>query len=95
MLGPLGVCQGMYWGAGRDYRYPGARRGIEDIRGYWRLLGCVGDVGGHYGDIRGHQGCRGCQGVLGAGRDCRYSGARRGIGGIMGYLGVPRGCWSH
>ena len=25
------------------------------------------------------------RGVLGAGRECRYSGTRRGIGGIMGY----------
>ena len=31
--------------------------------------------------------CRGCQGVLGAGRDSRYSGTRRVIGGI----GAPRG----
>ena len=29
--------------------------------------------------------------VLGAGRGCRYSGARRGIGGIRG-IGVPRVC---
>ena len=29
----------------------------------------------------------GVRGILGAGRDCRYSGARRGIGGIW----APRG----
>ena len=29
---------------------------------------------------------------MGAGRECRYSGARRGIGGIRA-LGAPRGCW--
>ena len=28
---------------------------------------------------------------MGAGRECRYSGARRGIGGIREHLGVPRG----
>ena len=63
MLGPLGVsgdvmgCRvsGVYWGAGRDYKYSGVRRGIEGIRGYWGLLGGVGDWS-HYGDIRGHQG---------------------------------------
>ena len=30
----------------------------------------------------------------GAGRECRYSGARRGIGSIRA-LGSPRGCWGH
>ena len=29
----------------------------------------------------------GVRGVLGAGRDCRYSGARRGIGCIRGHWG--------
>ena len=28
-----------------------------------------------------------------ADRVCRYSGARRIIGGIRGHLGAPRGCW--
>ena len=32
--------------------------------------------------------------VLGAGRDSRYSGARRGIG-HQGVLGAARGCWGH
>ena len=27
----------------------------------------------------------------GAGRECRYSGARRGIGSMRGHLGSPRG----
>ena len=40
---------------------------------------------------QGHQGCRGCQGCIGAGREYRYSGTRRGIGGIMGHLGVLKG----
>ena len=54
--------------------YSGARRCIGNIVEYWRtprvcsrcwgLLGVSGDV-------------RGVRGVLGAGRDCRYSGARR------------------
>ena len=35
----------------------------------------------------------GCQGVLGAGRECRYSGARRGIGGIRANWRAPRGFW--
>ena len=36
------------------------------------------------------------RGVLGAGRECRYSGARRGIGGIRGYWGLlgVLGCWA-
>ena len=28
----------------------------------------------------------------GPGRECRYSGAIRGIGSIRGHLGSPRGC---
>ena len=35
------------------------------------LLGGIGDI-------------RGCQGCIGAGRECRYSGARRDIGGKRG-----------
>ena len=35
----------------------------------------------------------GCQGVLGTDRECRYPGARGGISGIRGHLGVPKGCW--
>ena len=31
----------------------------------------------------------------GVGRDCRYSGARRGIGGIKGHFKAPMGCWGH
>ena len=41
--------------------------------------------------MSGHQGCRGVRGVLGADRNCRYSGARRGIG-TSGVLGAPREC---
>ena len=32
-------------------------------------------------------GCGGVRGILGAGRECRYSGARRGICGIWEFLG--------
>ena len=35
----------MYWGADRDSRYSGARRGIGSIRGHWGLLGGVGVSG--------------------------------------------------
>ena len=28
-----------------------------------------------------------------SGRKCRYLGDRRGIGGIRGHWGTPRGCW--
>ena len=48
----------------RECRDLGARRGIGSIRG----------IGGFLGAVRGH--C-GHQGVLGAGREWRYSGARR------------------
>ena len=37
-IGGVGVL-GVYWGAGRECRYSGARRGIGRIRGYWGLLG--------------------------------------------------------
>ena len=36
-------------------------------------------------------GVGGVRGVLGTGRECRYSGTRRGIGGIRGHWGLPRG----
>ena len=41
------------------------------------------------GTVRGTSG--GVSSVLGAGRECRYSGARRGIGGIMGHWGFLGG----
>ena len=34
---------GVYWGAGRECRYSGTRRGI----GHWGLLGGVGVLWGH------------------------------------------------
>ena len=40
------------------------------------------------GRFRGFSGCQEC---IGAGRKCKYSGARRGIGGIRGYWGLLRG----
>ena len=48
--------------AGRKFRYLGASMGIGGIRG---LLGVSGDW-----SMSG--GCRGCQGCIGAGRECRY-----------------------
>ena len=80
----------MYWGDDRDSRYSGARRGIGH-QGHWGLLG---GVGSHYGVSGGHQGCRECQGVLGASRDPRYSGARRGIRGIRENWGLLGGVWT-
>ena len=46
-------------------------------------------VSGHYG-VTG-----GVRSVLEAGRDCRYSGARRGIGGIRGHWGLLGGAGGH
>ena len=49
----------------------------------------------HQGAARG---VRGCQGCIGAGRECSYSGARRNIGDIRENLGTPRGVggiWGH
>ena len=51
-----------------------------------------------FGPLLGIRGCMGVRGVLGAGRECRYSGARRSIGGrrglwgFLGVLGAIRGC---
>ena len=61
MTGGVGV-SGVYWAAGRDSRYSGTGKGI------WR----------HQGPLGGSSGCdrwcRGVRGVLGDGRDSRYSG---------------------
>ena len=40
------------------------------------------------GPLGGIRGCRDLRGVLGAGRESRYSGARRGIGGIREHWGL-------
>ena len=63
------------------------------------VRGPVGDVGALVGQqgLAGIEGCRGLWGIMGcrgvrvhwgADRECRYSGASRGIGGIRGLLGV-------
>ena len=52
---------GVYLGTGRECRYSGTRRGIGGIRGHWGLLGDV-------------EGITGCQGVLGADRECSTQG---------------------
>ena len=73
--------------AGRDCRYSGARRGIGGI-GRIGGIGAPGGVGvlrGCYGVSGGVKGVHVSGGVLGAGRDSRYSGARRDIGDIRGY----------
>ena len=36
---------GVYWRAGRECRYSGARRGIGGIRRHWQLLRGVGASG--------------------------------------------------
>ena len=53
----------MYWGLGGTLH----TQGPEEYRGHWGTP----RVRGHFGGVRGHQGC------IGAGRDSRYSGARR------------------
>ena len=79
---------GVYWGLAWTL-------GTQGPEGYRAsgVLGAARGVGGHYGVSMGHKGVKGV--YLGAGRECRYSGARRGIGGIRGHLGVPKGCWGH
>ena len=52
MSGGVGV-SGVYWEAGRDSRYSGARRGIGGIMGHLGFLGGVGAI----------RGVRGCHGV--------------------------------
>ena len=51
---------------------------------HWGFLGDVG-VLGPLGVLGGIRGC------MGADRECRYSGTRRGIGSIRGHWGSPRG----
>ena len=62
----------------------GRPEGYRKHQGYWGLLGSAGGVGSCQG-VSG--GVKSVRSVLGAGRDCRYSGARRGIGGIRGIGG--------
>ena len=45
------------------------------------------------GPLAGIRVVGGVRDVLGAGRECRYSGARRGRGGIREHLGAPRDIW--
>ena len=56
---------GVYWKAGRDSRYSGARRGMGASVALGAPRGCRAIWGfrGHFGGIRG------CQGYIGAGRD--------------------------
>ena len=70
----------------------------QKCQGVGGVLGLTGTVRtqqpegyGHQGALGAPMGCWGllwgCQGCIGAGRACRYSGARRGIGGIRGCSG--------
>ena len=40
-------------------------------------------------------GCRRCQGCIGSGRECRYSGSQKGYRWHKGALGLLRGAGSH
>ena len=51
---------------------------LRDQQEYGQHQGLLGVVGGIRGSIRGYQGC------IAAGRECRYSGASKGISGIGG-----------
>ena len=83
----------MYWGAGKECRYSRARRGIDSIRDIWGLLGVFGVLEA-FGENHGASGDVGVSGMYwGAGRECRYSRTRRGIGGIRGHLGLLGGLW--
>ena len=88
--GGVGVSH-IYWGLAGSVVFRG-QKGYRWHKGLWgsplRCRWCWGPVGG----IRDVGGVR-C--VLAAGRECRYSGARRGIGGIRGHWGLlgDVGCW--
>ena len=58
------------------------QKGYRWYQGHWGLLWVLGA-------IRGHQGVSGV--YWWAGRECRDSGARRGIGGIREHWAAPRG----
>ena len=61
----------------QGYRvHQGALGLLQGVRGVGALVVITG--------IGGFRGCRGVRHALGAGRECRYSGASRGIGGIRG-----------
>ena len=66
----------------------GGSRGIGSIRGIEGLLGSVGGVRAH-GDPSGSVGVSGVHWV--AARECRCSGASRGISSIRGHWEAPRG----
>ena len=46
------------------------------------MLGAISEA------LAGIRGCSGVRGVLEAGRECRYSGTRRGLGSIRGHWGL-------
>ena len=66
---------GVHWG-GRSVGTQGPAV-YRAIRGNCGLLGVLGAI-------------RGCQGGIGADRECRCSGVSKGVGGIRGHWGVHR-----
>ena len=81
MLGRCWGCQGMYLGLAGTL-------GTHRPEGVWGIGGLLGGLGSA-GVVLGASG--GVKGVLGAGRDCRHSGARkyRGHWWLLGVL------WGH
>ena len=70
---------GVYWGPSRVCRCSGP----SGVLGALGLLGGVGGVREHLWPSGGVGG----QGCIGAGKECRCSGASRGIGSIKGHWG--------
>ena len=83
MYGPQGHwVSGVSWGVGVSGGI-GCGSSMGGVRG--TSMGCRG----HLGLLGGVRGC------IGSCQECRYSGARRGIGGIREALGLARGCRGH
>ena len=83
LVGHQGV-SGVYWGLAGTVD----SQGPEGVYGHQGALGVPRGIGAILG-VSDFRGCRGCWGVLGAGRDSRYSGAKRDIGGLLrGHQGV-------
>ena len=65
---------------------------LRNQQGYWWHQGALGAPRGCRGVRRSIRGVEGVRDALGAGRECRYSGASRGIGSIRGHWRAPTGC---
>ena len=97
-IGVSGGIKGMAGGAlgaGRQCMPSGASRvsGQEQAFGPPRDVGGMEGVGGCQGALEPVRGCRVTGVCWGTDRECRCSGARRGIWGIRGIIGV-RGHWA-